>query len=259
MSTPPPATRHPLPVLVEVCIDSIASALAAQQGGASRIELCDDLVEGGTTPSAGMIALCVEKVGIPVFVIIRPRGGDFLYSDSEHAVMLRDIAYAKAAGVHGIVTGALTADGEVDTRRMRDLLDAARPLPVTFHRAIDQAEDISDAVGACIMMGVDRVLTSGAAPTAVEGIPVLSELVAQCGDQIAIMAGGSINEQNVLRVVRETGVREVHVRGTRQVPSAMRHRVPGMTVSKRFDPTDTSRMETDADAIHRMVEQLGGR
>src|SRR2546425_1051672 len=164
-------------ILIEACIDSVESALAAEAGGAGRVELCDNLIEGGTTPSAGTIAECRACIGIPIFMMIRPRGGDFLYSEVEREVMRRDIAHAKTLGADGVVLGLLERDGTVDVERTRPLVDAARPLAVTFHRAIDVARDPEEALDALVAMGVDRVLTSGQAATALEGAVVIGGLV----------------------------------------------------------------------------------
>src|SRR6266404_117614 len=162
-------------VLVEACVDSIESALAAVRGGAHGIELCANLVEGGTTPSAGTLAVCRERLDIPIHVLVRPRGGDFLYTAAEFTVMLEDIRRAKQAGAEGVVTGALRAGGEIDTDRTRELIGAARPLRVTFHRAFDVCRDPAAALEALIVLGVDRVLTSGQAATAPQGAKARSE------------------------------------------------------------------------------------
>jgi copper homeostasis protein len=145
-------------ILIEACVDSVPSALAAEAGGAGRVELCDNMIEGGTGPSAGTIEEAKARLRIPVFVMIRPRGGDFLYSDVEYDVMRRDIAHARALGVDGVVLGLRDRDGNVDVARTRALVDAARPLPVTFHRAFDVARDPDRALDALLGLGVERVL-----------------------------------------------------------------------------------------------------
>jgi len=214
--------RH---VLVEACVETVDGARAAETGGAGRIELCAGLIEGGTTPSAGAIAQARERIAIPLFVIVRPRGGDFVYSDGDLGVMRHDIANAASAGADGVVIGALTSAGRVDSAIVRELVELARPMQVTFHRAFDLTRDFADALEALVDAGVDRVLTSGGAATAVEGIATLASLVRQAGNRIAVMAGGRITEATAAQIVRETGVREIHVRGERtmkvvQIPLA---------------------------------------
>jgi len=198
--------------LVEAAVETLDSALAAERAGADRIELCDNLGEGGTTPDGGLIAGIVERIQLPVFVLIRPRAGDFVYSESEFDVMIRDIELTRTMGVAGIVTGALDANGRVDIKRTRSLVKAAGGLPVTFHRAIDSAADLRVALDDAIDAGVSRVLTSGGAPTAQAGVEVIAALVSQARERVSIIAGGGIRERNVREVVGRTGVHEVHGR-----------------------------------------------
>ena len=198
--------------LVEAAVESLESALAAERGGADRIELCANLNDGGTTPRAALIAEVAERVRIPVFVLIRPRGGAFVYSDDEMEMMSRDIDVARELDIDGIVTGALRADGTVDVEQTRVLVKAAGGLPVTFHRAFDTAPNIRSALEQLIAAGVSRVLTSGGAATAIDGADVIAMLVDQAGERITIMAGGSIREHNVRDVIQRTRVREVHAR-----------------------------------------------
>lgn len=190
-----------MPILIEGAVESLDAALAAVEGGAHRIELCTDLVHGGTTPDLNLLQV---QLPIPVFVLVRPRAGDFVYTDAEHRTMLEQISRARNAGAHGIVTGDLSLD------RTRDLIAAARPLPVTFHRAFDVFPDRSETLERLISLGVERVLTSGGAPTAPEGADTIRRLVVQAKDRIAILPGGGINADNVARLVKQTGVREVH-------------------------------------------------
>lgn len=201
-------------VLVEACVDSVASAIAAERGGAGRLELCDNLFDGGTTPSGGMIAAVKERVSIPVFVIVRPRGGGFVYSDDELDVMRRDVELAARFGADGVVFGILTSDACVDVARTRELVSAAGSLPVTFHRAFDLTRDRAEALEAVIASGGARVLTSGGAPTAIEGAGAIDALVARAAGRLEVMAGGGVREENVAELVQRAGVREVHVRGT---------------------------------------------
>jgi copper homeostasis protein len=204
-----------MPAIVEACIDTVASAIAAERGGAARVELCASLADGGTTPSAGMVAAVRDAVPIPVFAIVRPRGGGFVYSASEIDVMRRDIEALRRMMIDGIVLGALHADGRVDVARTRALVDAAGDRPVTFHRAFDAAPDLAEALDAVVEAGAARVLTSGGARTALDGVDVIASLVARAGDRLTVIAGGGLREGHVADVVARTGVREIHVRPTR--------------------------------------------
>lgn len=212
------------PVVLEVCVDSVESALAAQKGGAHRIELCSDLMEGGITPSAGLIASVRRRISIGLYVMIRSRGGDFCYSADEFEGMEQDVRMAKQLGVDGIVVGILKEDGHVDARRTRLLVDIARPLKVTFHRAFDMSIDLDQALEDIIQTGADRLLTSGGEQTAEDGIATVARLVSAARDRLVVMAGGGISERNVLRIITETGVREIHVGLRTTVSSKMLHR-----------------------------------
>jgi copper homeostasis protein len=244
-------------ILVEACVDSIDSALAAGRGGAHGIELCANLVEGGTTPSAGTLAVCRERLDIPIWVLIRPRGGDFLYSAAEFTVMLEDIRRAKQAGAQGVVTGALSGDGEIDADRTRQLIDAARPLRVTFHRAFDVCRDPAAALETLIALGVDRVLTSGQAAAAPEGEQAIARLVRQAAGRITILPGGGITEDNVTALVRATGVTEVHLTGAVTRQSAMTFRVPKVEIGSAAPRSEYEWNVTDAEVIRRVVAMLG--
>jgi copper homeostasis protein len=196
--------------LVEAAVETLESSLAAERAGADRIELCDNLGDGGTTPDGELVAAIVDRIRLPVFVLIRPRAGDFVYSESEFAVMIRDIVLTRTMGIAGIVTGALDASGRVDVKRTRSLVKAAGGLPVTFHRAIDSAADLPAALDDAIEAGVSRVLTSGGAPTAREGVDVIAALVLQAQERVSVIAGGGIREHNVREVIARTGAQEVH-------------------------------------------------
>jgi len=198
--------------LVEAAVETLDSALAAERAGADRIELCDNLSVGGTTPDAGLIAGIAERTRLPVFVLIRPRAGDFVYSDDEVDQMVRDTELSGRLGIAGIVTGVLTRRGRVDVERTRTLVKAAAGLPVTFHRAIDSAVDLPAALEEVIEAGASRVLTSGGAATAVESVDLIAALVGQARERITVIAGGGIREHNVRDVIARTGVREVHAR-----------------------------------------------
>ena len=249
----------PSRILVEASVDSVVSARNAAVGGAERLELCANLVEGGTTPSIGMMAAVREAVRIPMFVLIRPRGGDFLYDSDEIRIIRRDITEARTLGADGVVIGALTREGRVDAGVMGKLLDAARPMAVTFHRGFDLTRDPNEALEVLVRLGVQRVLTSGQAPSALEGIPLLGRLVRQAGNRIEILAGGGISEENVARIVEETGVTEIHLRGSAGEVSGMQFRRPGVFMGKPFEPDEYRHWETSEQRIRDVVARVNAR
>jgi copper homeostasis protein len=196
--------------ILEITVDTLDRALAAEWGGAHRIELCSDLSSGGLTPSAELMRLAREQLRLPVFAMIRPHAGDFVYSVAEFAEMRRDIGIALQMGMSGVVLGILTADGRVDIERTRQLVELARPVPVTFHRAFDVSADLHRSLEDVIQTGAARILTSGGAPTAVEGRTPLAELVRQARGRIIIVPGAGINGTNVGIVAKATGAWEFH-------------------------------------------------
>lgn len=208
-------------VLVEASVDTFADALAAEAEGVHRIELCGPLKNGGTTPSAGLIARCTDRLLASPHVLVRPRVGNFVYSDDELEIMKKDIAVAKELGVDGVVVGALTGENEVDAAKLAELIAVASPMRVGFHRAFDFIADQDDALELLVSLQVDHVLTSGGKPTALEGAARLKSLVERAGDRIAIIAGGTINATNVRDVVAKTGVRFVHGRAFRGLVAAL--------------------------------------
>jgi copper homeostasis protein len=197
-------------MVLEICVDSLESAKAAQAGGAQRVELCSALAEGGLTPSEGLIGAVREALTIPVFVIVRPRGGDFFYSGDEFQVMKRDIAAARAHGVHGVALGILSQHGPVDMERTRELIELARPMGVTFHRAIDLAPQMEEALEQVIDAGADRILTSGGAPSALEGIDQITRLVKGAEHRIGVMICGKVREDNIAEIAGKTRAVEFH-------------------------------------------------
>jgi copper homeostasis protein len=201
-------------VLLEACLDSLDLAIKAEQGGARRIELCDRLDVGGTTPSRELIEAVTKAVKIPVFPIIRPRGGDFFHTDDEVESMKRDAEMAAGAGAAGIVIGILKPDRTIDTRRSRAVMDVAPHLPTTFHMAFDQVPDQITGLDTLMEIGIVRVLTKGGAPTALEGVERLAQLVRHSAGRVHILAGGSVRETNAEEIVRKSGVHEIHSRGT---------------------------------------------
>ncbi|MGA2428664.1 MAG: copper homeostasis protein CutC [Candidatus Acidiferrum sp.] len=195
---------------IEISVDSLAKALAAERGGAHRIELCSDLSQGGLTPDAELLRSVRELVRLPIFAMIRPRGGDFVYSDTEYAEVQREIETARRLGADGLVFGLLQRDGQVDVRRTQRLVEVARPLPVTFHRAIDVSADIYKALEDVMQTGAVRVLTSGGAATAPEGAASLAKLVQAASGRIIVMPGCGITASNVTQVAKSTAAREFH-------------------------------------------------
>jgi len=195
---------------LEIAAGSLASALAAQAGGADRVELCENLAEGGCTPSHGTLAVARERLRIPLFVLIRPRAGDFCYDEAEREVMLRDVEHCVRLGCDGVVIGALDRAGAVDMATCRALREAAGGMSLTFHRAIDVAADPLAALDAAIVLGCSRVLTSGGSDTALAGAPHIATMVARAAGRIRIMAGAGVNAANVAQLLRESQADEVH-------------------------------------------------
>uniref|UniRef100_A0A8C9BX92 Copper homeostasis protein cutC homolog n=1 Tax=Phocoena sinus TaxID=42100 RepID=A0A8C9BX92_PHOSS len=210
--------------LMEVCVDSVESAVNAERGGADRIELCSGLVEGGTTPSMGVLQVVKQYVQIPVFVMIRPRGGDFLYSDREVEVMKADIRLAKLYGADGLVFGALTEDGHIDKELCMSLIAICRPLPVTFHRAFDMVHDPMAALETLLTLGFERVLTSGCDISALEGLPLIKRLIDQAKGRIVVMPGGGITDRNLQRILEGSGATEFHCSARLARDSGMKFR-----------------------------------
>ena len=220
----------------EICANSVASCIAAQEGGADRVELCAGIPEGGTTPSYGMIRNARENISIALNVIIRPRGGDFLYSESEIQEMIYDIKIAKELGADGLVFGCLNPDGSVDMDAMSRLMEAAGDTPVTFHRAFDHTNDPYKALEDIISLGCARILTSGCRPTALEGAELLAQLVERAGNRIIIMPGCGVREGNIAEIARLSGAREFHFSARESVESGMIFRNPEVAMGSEDDP-----------------------
>lgn len=238
---------------MEVCIDSVQSAVNAEAGGATRLELCGNLIEGGATPSLGMFRIIKERVNVPVFVMIRPRGGDFLYTEDEFSVMKENVKIFKDNGADGFVFGILAADGSIDKERVKEVMSLCRPLPVTFHRAFDMARDHEESLETLISLGVDRLLTSGGEPTALEGAPVIKRLVELSKERIVIMAGGGITERNLERIIMGTGVQEFHCSARVSVESSMRFHNSRIGMGASFGPPEYSVKMADKDRVQRLV------
>ena len=245
MSAPQPA-----PALLEVAANSVASALAAQAGGADRVELCGGLELGGLTPSPGLLARVRDVLRLPLYVLIRPRAGDFVYNDEETEVMRRDIAACVDAGCDGVVLGVLDADGGIDLPRCRTLIEAAKGLGVTFHRAIDVSRDPLQALEDAIALGCERVLSSGARPGAPQGAELLRQMVRQADGRIVVMPGAGIHAGNIAALRAATGAREFHASAKRALPSAMRH------ASDAALGMDAGETRTDAEEVRRLAAAL---
>jgi copper homeostasis protein len=203
---------------LEICVDSVESAAAAERGGAQRVELCSDLLEGGITPSAGLISLVRRRIRIDLFVMIRPRGGDFAYTREEFDLMREDIRQARKLGADGIVLGVLDEQARIDVPRTRELVRLARPLPVTFHRAIDMTADPETALDEVMKTGAARVLTSGGAPNVMQGLAQVARMVRAADERITVMAGGGLSLETLPRVAEATGAAEFHA--SLRTPSA---------------------------------------
>jgi copper homeostasis protein len=240
---------------VEICAGSVQSVIEAEKGGASRVELCDNLFEGGTTPSAATIEYACKAVHIPVYVMIRPRGGDFLYSDLEFEIMKRDVFIAKQYGASGIATGLLLPDGVVDERRTGELVAIAGELNmgVTFHRAFDMSYDPRKALEIVIRTGCERILTSGGENKAVDGRELIRELVVASAGRISIMAGSGINPVNVNDLVKYTGIDEVHISGKRRIDGGMIYRNPKINMGGLPGIPEYEIIETDSETVRKIV------
>lgn len=241
--------------ILEICAGSVASAVAARDGGAQRIELCAALEVGGVTPSAGLIAEARKVEGLVLNVIIRPRGGDFLYDDYEVACMEEDIRTCKRLGVDGVVIGALTANGDIDTATCKRLIKVADGMSVTFHRAFDMCHNPQKALEELIALGCHRVLTSGQAPTAEAGIELLSKLVEQANGRIIIMPGCGVNSNNAAKILKATGANEIHASARKSVGSGMIYRNSSVSMGNS-DSDEYARKETNANEVRAIVNNI---
>ncbi len=241
---------------LEICVDSVESAVNAQTGGADRVELCGGLAEGGTTPSYGMILSVRNNLSIDLNVIIRPRGGDFLYSDTEYDIMRRDIELCGECGVNGIVIGILLSDGEIDTERTAKLVELSNPMTITFHRAFDMCSDPFRGLQDIISAGATRLLTSGHRNKAAEGAELIGKLLKKAGSRIIVMPGSGLNESNIAEVARITGASEFHLSVRNITESEMIFRREGMTIGGVPDIPEFSRKIADPDRIKNIINIL---
>ncbi len=243
---------------LEICANSVASCVEAQKGGAHRVELCAAIPEGGTTPSYGDIAVARELLrDTKLNVIIRPRGGDFLYSELEHRIMLKDIEMCRKLGVDGVVIGCLTPDGDVDMQRNRELIEAAGEMSVTFHRAFDMCRDPFKALEDIISLGCNIILTSGQQPKAEQGISLLKRLVGKADERIVIMPGSGVNEENIAKIARETGATQFHLSARQPVKSLMAYRNPAVSMGGvNITVNEYEQNITDAGRVRATLEAL---
>jgi copper homeostasis protein len=241
---------------LEICIDNIESAIDVQYAGADRVELCSNLIEGGTTPGFGIIASARNNLNIGLNVLIRPRGGDFLYTDLEYDIMRRDIDICGELGVNGIVLGILSSGGVIDVERTAKLIEFARPMSATFHRAFDMCSDPVMGLEDVIASGADRLLTSGQKNKAKEGAELIGQLVVQAGDRIIIMPGGGINESNIDWIARSTRAKEFHLTGRKVIESEMIFRREGISVGGTIEFREFSRKVADPEMIKSIINIL---
>jgi copper homeostasis protein len=243
---------------LEVCANSYESALAAQIGGAKRVEFCDNLAEGGTTPSYAQIALAKKNLSIEVWPIIRPRGGDFLYSDIEFELMKEDIKICRSLNCEGIVIGILKDNGTIDKERCAQLTELAKPMGVAFHRAFDMSNDMDQALEDLIELNIKRVLTSGGASSAILGAERLAQLVKKANGRIIIMPGAGINESNIKELIDKTGARQFHASAKAFVASKMKFRntetkMGSIEDEYRYELTSATKVKGLVDCINKAI------
>lgn len=237
---------------MEVCVESVQSAINAESGGAIRLELCTNLSEGGTTPSVGLLQVIKEKCRLPVMAMLRPRGGDFIYTDDELEVIRKDLLALKQSGADGFVLGILKTDGTVDENKCHDLVELAKPLPVTFHRAIDMTCDLTEAMEAVIRCQCCRILTSGGYATAEKGIDNIKMMIQQAAGRISVMPGSGITCENLQKILEVSGATEFHgsARVTRE--SVMTYRRPDVQMGSSSGKEYTYKV-TDEEVVKKMV------
>jgi copper homeostasis protein len=240
-------------LVFEVCVDSAEAAVAAQEGGAHRVELCSDLLEGGLTPSHGTLAVARRYLHIGIMAMVRPRGGDFCYTDTEFAVMREDLLAAKNLGATGVVFGLLSPNGTIDRERTAELIALARPLPVTFHRAFDVSRDPFESLEVLIALGVDRVLTSGQEPSVLEGLDLIVKLVDRAAGRIIIMPGGGITERTVGRISPVCGATELHFASLEPREGRMSYRNPRVFMGGTLRPPEYAQDVTRAESVAAII------
>ena len=229
--------------LLEISVETLEAALAAERGGADRVELCGNLSIGGVTPDAELLRTVRAQVRIPIFSMVRPRAGDFVYSGAEFSEMRRSIVDAKESGMDGVVLGVLLKNHRVDVERTQELVELAKPLPVTYHRAFDEAASLRQALEDVIQSGAKRILTSGGAKSALEGAGMLAELVEVAGDRIFIVPGAGISAASILEVAKRTKAREFH---------------SGLSSALPYGSRDHNRFEEEVRKLSEQLAQVGG-
>ena len=245
------------PVL-EVCCGSLASALAAQEGGAHRVELCDNLYEGGTTPSHGTLSMAREKLAIDINVLVRPRGSDFVYNEDEMEIIRRDVIICKELGMNGVVIGFLTSGGEVDIKKTTEILKLAHPMSVTFHRAFDMCRDPHKALEELIEVGIDRILTSGQKNMAPEGIDLIVELVKKAGNRIIIMPGAGLDVDNIAEFHAKVDAKEYHSTLWDKIESIMVFRRSDVFMGGSPEIPEFNWMQANPEKVRAFIEIMTG-
>lgn len=244
--------------ILEVCCGLLASALAAQEGGAHRVELCANLYEGGTTPSHGTLSLAREKLRIKINVLVRPRGSDFVYNEDEMEIIRRDVSRCKNLGIDGVVIGFLTSEGEIDIEKTNEITKLARPMSVTFHRAFDMCKDPYVALEELIEIGVDRILTSGQKNMAPEGIDLIADLVKKAGDRVIIMPGAGLEVENIAEFHAKVGAKEYHSTLWDRIESIMEFRRPSVFMGCSPEIPEFSWMQTNQDKVQAFIKEMSG-
>ena len=230
-------------VILEIAVFSVQSALDAIQAGAHRIELCENPNEGGTTPSYGSLVAMSKQQTVPVFPIIRPRGGDFLYTDTEFQIMQQDVIVAKELGFKGVVIGLLNSDGSIDKIRTAELVSLAKPMQVSFHRAFDRCIDPMQGLEDIIATGCHRILTSGQVPNVANALPLIKQLVVQANGRIVIMPGSGVRANNISEIIQQTGVVEIHSSARQNNPSQMDFKIASMNENLQSTGVDANEIK----------------
>ncbi len=243
---------------LEICVDSVDSSIEAEKGGADRIELCGNMFEGGTTPSLGVLAITKEKVKIPIYAMVRPRGGDFCYTDTEFLVMKREAEVMKELKIDGIVFGILQADGSVDTKRCEKLMKIFDSDKITFHRAFDVTSNMEKALDDIISLGFERILTSGGEVNVMTGIISLKRIIQKAGDKIIIMPGSGINERNIKYIKDTLNAKEYHMQANKTVESLMSYRQDAVFMGATLRAPEYSYKQTDSKKVGTIKTELFG-